>query len=145
MLPGRPVVSNCNYFTENIANFLDYHIQPLSKKVKSYIKDTNDFLRKIKNLPPLPEGALLCTIDVVGLYPNIPHDYGLAALRKALDTREDQNISTDSLMELAELALKNNFFEHNSKIFKQEQGTAIGAKFAPSYAIVVLDDFEKMR
>ena len=122
---------------------MDYHIQPLSKKVKSYIKDTNDFLRKIKNLPPLPEGALLCTIDVVGLYPNIPHDYGLAALRKALDTREDQNISTDSLTELAKLALKNNFFEHNLRIFKQEQGTAIGAKFAPSYAIVVLDDFEK--
>ena len=46
-------------------------------------------------------------------------------------------------MELAELALKNNYFEHNSKVYKQEQGTAIGAKFAPSYAIISLDDFEK--
>ena len=141
-VPGRPVVSNCSYYTENIANFLDYHIQPLSKKVKSYIKDTNDFLRKIKSLPPLPEGAILCTIDVIGLYPNIPHEYGLAALRKALDTREDQSVSTDSLIELAELSLKNNYFEHNSRIFQQMQGTAIGAKYAPPYAIVSLDEFE---
>ena len=141
-VPGRPVVSNCSYYTENIANFLDYHIQPLSKKVKSYIKDTNDFLRKISNLPPLPEGAILCTIDVIGLYPNIPHEYGLAALRKALDTREDQRVSTDSLIELAELSLKNNYFEHNSRVFQQMQGTAIGAKYAPPYAIVSLDEFE---
>lgn len=91
----------------------------------------------------MPDGAILCTIDVVGLYPNIPHDYGLAALRQALNTRDDQTVSTDSLVELADLALKNNFFEHNSKIYKQEQGTAIGAKFAPSYAILALDDFEK--
>ena len=28
-------------------------------------------------------------------------------------------------------------------LYKQEQGTAIGAKFAPSYAILALDDFEK--
>ena len=95
------------------------------------------------NLPPLPDDAILCTIDVVALYPNIPHEDGLAALRKALDTREDQRISTHSIMELAELALKNNYFEHNSRTFKQEQGTAIGAKFAPPYAILTLDDFEQ--
>ena len=136
-------VSNCSYYIENIANFLDYHLQPLSKKVKSYIKDTNDFLKKVKNLHPLPDGAILCTIDVVALYPNIPHEDGLTALRKALDAREDQRVSTDSIMELAELALKNNYFQHDSRIFKQEQGTAIGAKFAPPYAILTLDDFEQ--
>ena len=43
-VPGRPVISNCGYFTENIPSFLDYHLQPLAKKVKSYLKDTNDFL-----------------------------------------------------------------------------------------------------
>ena len=64
-------------------------------------------------------------------------------MRKSLDSREDQTVSTDSLIELADLALKNNYFEHNNKIFKQEQGTAIGAKFAPSYAVISLDDFEK--
>ena len=44
-VPGRPVISNSGYYTENISAFLDYHLQPLSQGVRSYIKDTNDFLR----------------------------------------------------------------------------------------------------
>ena len=71
---------NCGYFTENISSFLDYHLQPLAQKVKSYIKDTNHFLSKLKSLGKLSQGAILCTIDVVGLYPNIPHSEGLNSL-----------------------------------------------------------------
>ena len=44
-VPGRPVISNCGFFTENISAFLDHHLQPLAKKVQSYIKDTNHFLK----------------------------------------------------------------------------------------------------
>ena len=77
-VPGRPVISNCGFCTENISSFLDFHLQPLAQKVKSYIKDTNHFLKKIKELGQLPEGTILCTIDVVSLYPNIPHDEALA-------------------------------------------------------------------
>ncbi len=46
-------------------------------------------------------------------------------------------------MELAELVLKNNYFTHNQKTYKQKRGTAIGTKFAPPYAIISLDDFEE--
>ena len=46
---GRPVISNSSYFTEDIS-FLDFHFKPLAQKVKSYIQDTNDFLKKIANL-----------------------------------------------------------------------------------------------
>ena len=42
-VPGRPVISNCGHYTENISSFLDFHLQPLAREVKSYIKDTNDF------------------------------------------------------------------------------------------------------
>ena len=79
-VPGRPVISNSGYYTENTSAFLEYHLKPILQKVKSYIKDTNDFLRKLDALPPLPEDTILCTIDVVGLYPNIPHEGGLVAL-----------------------------------------------------------------
>ena len=142
-VPGRPVVSNCNYSTEKIAEFLDFHLKPLCSKVKSYLKDTSDFLRKVKTLPLLPENSILCTMDVVGLYPNIPHEGGLKATENALNERIDKSVTTDSLMELADLALKSNYFEHNSKLYKQVQGTAIGAKFAPSYAILFMGEFEE--
>ena len=83
-------------------------MRPLAKSVHSYIKDTNHFLQKIQSLGNIPEDATLCTIDVVALYPSMPHDEGLGVLRKALDSRADQSVSTDSLMDLAEVVLKNN-------------------------------------
>ena len=61
-VPGRPVISNSSFFTENISTFLDFHLQPLAKEVEPYIKDTNDFLRKLSELPPLKKDVLLCTV-----------------------------------------------------------------------------------
>ena len=143
-VPGRPVISNSGYFTENISSFLDHHLQPLTKNVKSYIQDTKQFLNKLEELPPLPQNSILSTMDVVGLYPNIPHELGLSAMKKALDKRENKSISTQTLLDLAELVLKNNYFTHDSQIFKQIRGTAMGTKFAPSYAILAMAELEQM-
>ena len=50
--------------------------------MKCYIQDMNDFLKKISNLPPLPDNPILSTIDMVCLYSIIPHEEGLIAIRK---------------------------------------------------------------
>ena len=89
-VPGRPVISNCGYYTESISAFLDFHLQPLTQVIKSYIKDKNDFLNKLCSLPKLPDNIILCTVDFVGLYPNVPHNKGLPALRKRLDNRMEK-------------------------------------------------------
>ena len=47
-VPGRPVISNCGFYNENISSLLDHHSQPLAQRVKSYTKDTNHYLNKIK-------------------------------------------------------------------------------------------------
>ena len=46
---GRPVFSNSGFFKENISAFLEYHLKPLPQRVKSFIKDTNNFLKNIMN------------------------------------------------------------------------------------------------
>ena len=125
------------------SSFIGFHLKPLAQRMKSYIQDKNDFLKKIANLPPLPDDLILCTIDVVGLYPNIPHEEGLIAIRKALDTRKDKTISPDLLIELAECVLKNNIFEYDKSVFKQLRGTAIGTKMTPPYAIIFMDSLEE--
>ena len=88
---------------ENISAFLDFHLQPLAQSLKSYIKDTNDFLNKLCSLPKLSDNIILCTVDVVGLCPNITHEEGLSALRKRLDNRMEKYISSDTLCDLAVL------------------------------------------
>ena len=54
----------------------------------SYIKDPGDFLKKVKHLGPIPDGAILVTADVVGLYPSITHKAGLEALRRRFNKHE---------------------------------------------------------
>ena len=45
-------------------------------------------------------------MDVVGLYPNIPLDEGLSTLRKRLESRKGKYVSTDTIVDLAEVVLK---------------------------------------
>ena len=116
--------------------FLDFYLQPLTQAVKSYIKDTNDFLNKLRSLPKLHDSIILCAVDVVGLYPNIPHDEGLSALRKRLDNRMEKYVSSDTFCDPAEVVLKNNIFKFGKKTLKQKRGTAIGTKFAFPYSIL---------
>ena len=120
-VPGRPVISNCGCYTVNISTFLDFHLQPLAQVVKLHIKDTNDFLNKLRSLPKLPDNILLCTVNVVGLYSNISHEEGLSALRKRLDNRMEKYISSDMLCDLAKVVLKNNIFKFDEKIIKAKK------------------------
>ena len=141
-VPGRPVISNCGTPTEKISEFLDHILKPVMQESWSYIKDSGDFLKKVKHLGPIPDGAILVTADVVGLYPSIPHKAGLEALRRRLNKRETFEIPTEDIVQMAEFVLKNNFFEFNREVKRQKSGTAIGTKFAPPYACIFMDEVE---
>ena len=65
---GRPVISGCNTPTQKISAFGDHHLKPLVAAVPSYVKDTNDFLKKLPDISTLPSGAIMVTIDGVGLF-----------------------------------------------------------------------------
>ena len=104
----------------------------------SYIKDTTEFQDKIKILR-VSKDTFLVTADVVGLYPNIPHEAGLKSLKEALNRRREKKISTEDLVKMAEFVLKNNYFESDRSVYQQVLGIAIGTKFAPPYACIFMD------
>ena len=132
-VPGRPTISDCGAPTEKASEFLDFHQKSIMQNGTSYIKDSNDFKSKIKNID-IPNDDLLVTADVVGLYPSIPHEAGLSAIREALDKRTRKKIPTENLIKMAEFVLKNNFFEFDTNVYQHMSGTAIWTKFAPPYA-----------
>ena len=101
---------------------------------RSYIKDSGNFIEKIKNIGTILKYSILVTADVVGLYPSIPHEAGLKTLVKTLNNRTNKKVSTEDLVKTAEFVLKNNYFEFNGKVKQQISGTAIGTKFVPPYA-----------
>ena len=106
-LPRRPVISNCETPTEKVSEFLDHHLKPVMQKGLSYIRDSQYFLEKIKTIGSVPENAILVTADVVGLYPNIPHQAGLKALKEALEKRDIKKIPREDLVKMAEFVLNN--------------------------------------
>ena len=47
--PGTPFISNYGFYSEIIFSFLDHHLPTIGQKVDSFIKDTNDYLQKMKS------------------------------------------------------------------------------------------------
>ena len=56
--------------------------------------------------------------------------------------RENKFISTEDIVKMAEFVLKNSYFQFNNKVKQQISGTAIGRKFAPTYACVFMNQVE---
>ena len=76
------------------------------------------------------------------LCPSIPHEAGLKTLIELLEWRKNKKISANDLLKIAAFVLKNNYFELNGEVKHQISGTAIGKKFAPTYASFFMDEIE---
>ena len=73
----------------------------------------DDFIRRIRNIIDLLSDVLLVTLDVVSLYPSIPHDFGLCALKNFLLDRDLPAIVVNGIHNMTEMVLKKNVFEFN--------------------------------
>ena len=142
-VPGRPVISNNGTTTENISAFLDFYLKPIVQTIPHILDDTRDFLCRLNDLPEIIENAILVTFDVVVLYPNIPHEEGIEIMKTFLNERDNKPVSTESLCDLAKLILKENYFELGDEVCRQILGTAIGTKFAPTYANIFMAGLER--
>lgn len=146
--PFRPIVSGSGCLTENISLFLDHHAKPLVTKLPSFIEDTPDFLRAIEQLKEeeLPKEAIPVTIDVVGLYGNIPQCEAIDTMSKMLETRSPslkEGVPTSFLIELLELVLTQNIFTFDGRLFQQLLGVAMGTRSAPSIANIFMANIEE--
>ena len=120
--PGRPICNTINTPTMNLSKWVDIQLQPLVKKLPSYIKDSSHFLRKIEQINQqikLPPNAILVTWDVKSLYTNIPHEDGLDSLKLTLEKNQIPKNNTETILEFSKLVLNNNHFKfHRNTIFR---------------------------
>jgi hypothetical protein len=80
----------------------------------------------------------------VGLYTNIPTEEGIAAMRRALDTRQDKSVTTHTLIEMLSHVLELNIFEFNNELYIQNIGTAMGTKAAPTIANIFMSEIDEL-
>lgn len=114
-------------------------MKPFIKHIRSYVRDDIDFLN---HLPKhMGKDEKFVTFDVISLYNNITHDLGIEALTFWLNEHPEnlhERYTKDFILNSTKLILENNSFEFGAHNFKQLVGTAMGTKFAPTYASLVL-------
>ena len=125
-----------------MSEIVDFFLQPNIPTIPSSIKDTDDIIRRIRNIIELPSFVLLVSFDVVSLYPSISQHLGLWAHKDFLLDRNLPAIVVNGIHNLTELVLKKNVFEFNSEYFLQTSDTAIGTKMAPANANIVMSIFK---
>ena len=123
--------------------YIDYHLQPIVPEVPSYIKDTRDFLRKLKAITEVPENFYLVTLDVKSLYASIPNSEGIETVKISHENFTRKAIATKVITTFVALILTLNNFIFNLKNFLQTKGCALGIICAPSYANIFMDHFER--
>ena len=126
----------------NLPRWVDIQLQPLFKKLPSYLQYDNHFLRKgneFNKIHTLPPNALLVTWDVKSLYPDIPHIEGLEALKTTLDNEKIPTKRPTTILEFSELVLTSNDFKFLRQQYLQMSGTAMDIKMTPSYVNLFMD------
>ena len=108
-----------------------------------YIKNTSDFLRKLKPITEVPENSYLITVDVKLLYTSIPNSEGIKAVKISHENFTKKTIATKVTTTFLALILTLNNFIFNSKHFLQTKGCAMGTICAPFYANFFMDHFER--
>ena len=140
-VPDRPAISACGSATEGESEIVDFFPQPYMPTIPSFSKNTDDFIRRIRNIFDLPSDVQLVTFDFVSPYSSIPHYFGLCAPKDFLLNRNIPTIVVNGIHGMTEFVLKKIVFEFNSECFLQTSGTAIGTKMARSYASNVMSIF----
>ena len=144
--PLRPICSGYEACTVTLSEFVDSFLKPAAKKTKTYIKDTTDFICKIKDLK-IPsttntKSIYLVSMDVASLYPNIDHTEGIDACKDHLNKRKNKYIPTDIIIKLIKIILTSNTMNFLGRFYHQIKGVTMGTPMAVNFSNLFMAKFE---
>ncbi|XP_075462091.1 protein-arginine deiminase type-2 isoform X2 [Ascaphus truei] len=141
--PGRPIISGIKSMTSNLSQFIDSALQKYVSQIPSYLRDTTHVLNIVNDLK-WEDHFIWVTCDVTSLYTVINHDQGVEAIRRVLE--QDDSLESgfrEFIIEGIRYILTHNFFNYDNEYYLQVCGTAMGTRFAPSYANIFMGMWEE--
>ena len=125
-------MSAIKIFSNNIAKHLVPILEPITTN-KDTIKNSFEFAKEIIEQD---SGLFMVSLDVESLSTNIPLEETINVSWDFLFANEAKtnNFSRNNFEKLLRIALKNNFFNIDGKIYKQTDGVAMGLPLGPSLA-----------
>ncbi|XP_072019690.1 uncharacterized protein [Amphiura filiformis] len=144
-MPLRPIVSSINSPCYNLVKHLADILTPLSGKGTSYIKNSQHFVEKARQIPIEP-GDLLVSFDVVSLFTNVPIDDASKIIGDILrddDTLKNRTrMTSDEIVELRKLCLTSTYFKWQGKFYEQKEGQSVGSPLSPITSNIFMEHFE---
>lgn len=123
-----------NTITYNLGKFCADILKPAVQKIKNRIAKSVDFLQKLKNVT-LVDKTVMCSLDVVGLFPNTDTNCVLNLLPNILKNTEDKWRKTckwaaflpiDMIIKIIQLVIKYTHLKFLNVIYEQIFGTLYG-------------------
>ena len=131
-LPFRPILSAIKTPSYNIAKYLVPILEPIATN-KFTIKNSFEFAKEVIEQD---SGLYMASLDVESLFTNIPLEETINVSCDSLFSNEAKtnNFNRNDFEKLFRMALQNNFFNFDGKIYKQTDGVAMGSPLGPSLA-----------
>lgn len=144
--PGRAYVSQIDDPSYKICKVLTDIINPLDEKGESFIKDTYHFKEMLAGVE-IEEGDIIGSLDIVGMFPNIPVKKTLEVVNEGLLNDETLGLRTDwkpeDISKLLEISVETFFKTLDGKIYFQRDGLPIGKSISKPMAGIYMHWFEK--
>ena len=129
-----PIVGGHKCPTRKLSQLIDILLKPFLKHIKSFIRDSLDFLSKCPR--DVHEDTEIVTFEVISLYTSIPHEFGLEAIDCFLTKYQEDlpaRFRKEFALESANFILKNNMLTFVFEFYLQIKETAMGTIFASTY------------
>ena len=143
--PLREIVDSEGSVYKDTDKHISRIIKPYAEKNKYCIKNSEDFVQRVKDLH-VEEDEIMVSFDVVALYPSIPQNEATAIIKQHLE--EDNNLhertkmTPTEIIELYEICVNNTYFVFNMKLYSQVEGLAIGAATSGFSADIFMERIE---
>ena len=143
---GRPIVAGHSWVTVGCSKLLTSLLKSLLPLFPNVLKDSASLIRIIERTT-FENNIVLCTLDVISLYTNIPVDHAIEVLKQLI--QENLHLFSrrglpELMIEMLEFVLKNNIMEYKEMVFKQIFGIAMGTPLAPVLANLYLAFLERI-
>ncbi|XP_049273323.1 uncharacterized protein LOC125759096 [Rhipicephalus sanguineus] len=144
-IPLRPIVDFTRSPLYRLSGFLHRVISPLVGKSATYIRNTYDFIEKVKDTIVDPDEVLVA-FDVVSLFTSVPIDMAVDVCVTALDKDptlpERSPLEVHDLGSLLKFCLSNTYFTFQKKYYRQLHGAAMGASISVTVANLTMEAIE---
>lgn len=119
----------------------------VAKTIPTYIKDSDDLLRKLKKIGKVKRGTKLIVADATSMYTNINTDHAIKVIGEYIRKFRHElppEFPVEALLEALKIVMKNAYFQYGDKFFHQIAGTSMGTSCACSYATSYYGAYERL-